>query len=191
MAVAFFVILSIIRYDFCIFSTPYLWSYVWKGSPVSWESNTLDSSISSGLTIPRTSYGDLAMLPRFSLLHLISTQNNRSVCICLYLAWDITCPSPGIVQGQVVWDLEQLGVVEGVPFLTGGGTGWLLKSILTQTILWFYGDAQPTFAKSWTWLSLWICNKSSNRATFTLPQFFCFVFGFFGLFFFKETLSLF
>lgn len=93
------------------------------------------------------SNGNLAILPHFSWLHLISTQNNKSIHICSYLAWDITCPNPGIVQVQVVWDLEQPGVVAGAPSLTGGGTGWVLKFIPTRTILGFYDDTQSTFAK--------------------------------------------
>jgi len=49
------------------------------------------------------------------------------------------CPFPGSVQGQVGWGFEQAGVVEGVPAHGRGvGTRWSLRSLPTQTILWFY-----------------------------------------------------
>jgi len=48
------------------------------------------------------------------------------------------CPLPGSVQGQVGWGFEQPGPVEGVPaYGRGVGTRWSLRSLPTQTILWF------------------------------------------------------
>jgi len=46
------------------------------------------------------------------------------------------CPFPGSVQGQVGWDFEQPGLVEGVhAHGRGVGTRWSLRSLPTQTIL--------------------------------------------------------
>jgi len=47
------------------------------------------------------------------------------------------CPLPGSVQGQVRWGSEQPGLVS-LPMIGGGGTKWSLRSLPTQTILWFY-----------------------------------------------------
>lgn len=175
-SIFFFVILSIIWYDFCILSTPYLWNYVWKGSLMSWGYVTLNSSISSGLTISRKSNGDLATLPHFSWLHLISTQNTTSVYIPSYLAWEITCPNPGIVQGQIVWDWSNLDSGR-CPF-PDRGWNWMGFKVNSNpkpsVVLWWHSTqiCQNLHEPHWTWLSLWICNKSSNKATFTLMQFF-------------------
>ena len=52
---------------------------------------------------------------------------------------DCGCPLPGSVQGQVGWGFEQSGLVEGVPAHSRGvGTRWSLRSLPTQTILWFF-----------------------------------------------------
>ncbi|KAJ7413909.1 hypothetical protein WISP_87632 [Willisornis vidua] len=43
------------------------------------------------------------------------------------------CPIPGSVQGQGGQDLEQPGLVGGVPAHGRGGTGWSLRSLPSQT----------------------------------------------------------
>ena len=48
-------------------------------------------------------------------------------------------PLPGSAQGQVGWSSEQPDLVEDVPADGRGvGTRWALRSLPTQTILWFY-----------------------------------------------------
>jgi len=50
----------------------------------------------------------------------------------------VAAPLPGSVQGQVGWSSEQPGVVESVlAHGRGVGTRWSLRSLPTQTILWF------------------------------------------------------
>jgi len=45
------------------------------------------------------------------------------------------CPPHGSVQGQVGWGFEQTGLVENVPAHSrGGGTGYSIRSLPTQTI---------------------------------------------------------
>ena len=49
------------------------------------------------------------------------------------------CPLPGSVQGQAGQGFDQPGLVEGVPAHgRGGGTGWSIRSLPAQTIIWFY-----------------------------------------------------
>jgi len=49
------------------------------------------------------------------------------------------CPLPGGVQVQAGWGFEQPGLVEGVPAHSRWvGTRRSLRSLPTQTILWFY-----------------------------------------------------
>ena len=45
---------------------------------------------------------------------------------------ELRCPIPGGAQGQVGWALGSLSPWCGV------GAGWALRSLPTQTILWFY-----------------------------------------------------
>ena len=55
------------------------------------------------------------------------------------------CPLPGSVQAQVGWVFEQPGLMEGVPAHGRGvGSRWSLRSLPTQTILWFC-DSWPKF----------------------------------------------
>ena len=49
------------------------------------------------------------------------------------------CPLPGRVQGQAGWSSEQPGLVEGVhAHGRGVGTRWSLRSLPTQTVLWYF-----------------------------------------------------
>ena len=49
------------------------------------------------------------------------------------------CRLPGSAQGQVAWDFEQPGLVEGVPAHgRGAGMRWAIRCLPTQTILWVY-----------------------------------------------------
>lgn len=52
-----------------------------------------------------------------------------------------SCPVAGNIQDQVGWSLEQPSLVKVVPAQgREGGTGCSLRSLPTQTVLWFYGS---------------------------------------------------
>jgi len=66
------------------------------------------------------------------------------------------CPLHGCAQGQVGWGFEQPGLVESVPAHGRGvGTRWPVRSLLTQTILWFCdtsnGKERP----------VWVCSMAT------------------------------
>ena len=64
------------------------------------------------------------------------------------------CPIPGSVQGQVGQGLLP-GLMEGVPAHGRGvGTWWSLRSLWTQTILWFYDASLQRF-------TMWILAQNS------------------------------
>ena len=69
-------------------------------------------------------------------------------------------PLPGSVQGQVGKGFVPLGLVEGVP-AHGRGVGrrWSLRSLLTQTILWFYENIGPLQRVSSLFVSLQLIVK--------------------------------
>ena len=53
------------------------------------------------------------------------------------------CPLPGSLQGQVGWGFEKPGLVEGVPAHGRRlGTRWSIRSLPTQSILWFYDSPE-------------------------------------------------
>ena len=76
----------------------------------------------------------------FHLLLLISTALLSSSWFTVnFRQRSCGCPIPGHVQGQDGWVFEQPGLVEGVPAHGRGvGTRWSIRSVPTQTILWFY-----------------------------------------------------
>jgi len=70
---------------------------------------------------------------------------NWKLILCWYLfVWEIYITyrffaQRSCVQRQVGWSFEQPGLVEGVPVHgRGGGIRWSVRSLPTQTILWFY-----------------------------------------------------
>ena len=77
-------------------------------------------------------------------------------------------PLPGSVQGQVGWSSEHPGLVEDVPAHGRGfGTRWFLRSLPTQTILWFYPSLlgiHSGTAKTVLGLEVF-CTRQANHGT--------------------------
>ena len=75
------------------------------------------------------------------------------------------CPLPGSVQGQVGRSSEQTGLVEDVPAHGRRvGTRWSLRSLPTQTILWwFYDSLMWCYLKtSFSWNTISFPDSSYN-----------------------------
>ena len=77
-------------------------------------------------------YAQCSYTPVFHFQQAAINSNNMLIINCC------GCPLPGRVQGQVGQGLDQPGLVEGVPARGRGvGTRWPLRSLPTQTSLWF------------------------------------------------------
>ncbi|XP_051493829.1 GPN-loop GTPase 2 isoform X1 [Apus apus] len=79
------------------------------------------------------------------------------------------CPIPGSVEGQVGWGLEQPGLVGGVPAHAGGGTGWSLRSLPTQTSLEFYEEGSSLLPSEFLGVSLQLSTWIITQRSWTSP----------------------